>query len=141
LTLDRLRRRRAMVRTLDDFARDVTPTPLTGSRDQFTDQAYDLLTSSAAQAAFKIEDEPAAVRDRYGRTPLGQGCLLARRLIEARVAFVTLNDRGMGQLGWGHPPAELPLDQEPARPARRSRCFDVVADLEERGCSRTRWSS
>ena len=62
-----------MVQTLDGFAHDVAadaaqPT----SRDQFSDRAYDLLTSSAAQAAFKIDDEPAAVRDRYGRTALGQ---------------------------------------------------------------------
>src|SRR4051812_38512295 len=49
LTLDRLRRRRAMVKTLDAFARDVAPTPLTTSRDQFAEQAYDLLTSTAAQ--------------------------------------------------------------------------------------------
>src|SRR4051794_33821622 len=94
LTLDRLRRRRAMVRTLDGFAADVPATPLIASRDQFTDQAYDLLTSSAAQRAFKIDEETAEVRERYGRNPFGQSCLLARRLIEAGVAFITLNDRG-----------------------------------------------
>ena len=94
-------------------------TPLTASRDQFTDRAYDLLTSSAAQAAFKIDDEPAAIRDQYGRTPLGQSCLLARRLIEAGVAFVTLNHRGHGPARLGHAPAELPDDQEHAGPPRR----------------------
>jgi hypothetical protein len=100
LTLERLRRRREMVRTLDGFAHDIGQTPLTATRDQFTDRAYDLLTSSAAQAAFKMSDEPAALRDKYGRNPFGQTCLMARRLIEAGVSFVTVNDRGPGPLGW-----------------------------------------
>ena len=73
---------------------------MTASRDQFSEQAYDLLTSTAAQAAFKIDERADESATRYGRTPLGQACLLARRLIEAGVSFVTLNDRGMGQLGW-----------------------------------------
>jgi hypothetical protein len=100
LTLGRLMRRRDMVRALDDFARDVPPTSLTTSRDQFSDQAYALLTSSAAQAAFRMNEEPDALREKYGRTTVGQSCLLARRLIEAGVSFVTINDRGTGPLGW-----------------------------------------
>src|SRR5579864_765824 len=77
LTLDRLRRRRAMVKSLDSFAHDVGETPLTSSRDQFAERAYDLLTSTATQTAFKIDSEPSEIRERYGRTPLGQSCLLA----------------------------------------------------------------
>ena len=100
LTLDRLRRRRTMVGKLDSFSKDISPTPLTASRDQFTDRAYDLLTSSAAQVAFKIDDEPKEVREAYGRNTLGQTFLLARRLIDAGVSFVTINDRGPGALGW-----------------------------------------
>jgi hypothetical protein len=100
LTMDRLMRRRGMVRALDEFAHDVPPTTLTTSRDQFADQAYSLMTSNAAQAAFRLGDESAAVRDKYGRTTFGQSCLLARRLIEAGVSFVTVNDRGTGPLGW-----------------------------------------
>ncbi len=100
LTLDRLRRRRAMVKSLDEFAHDVGKTSLTSSRDKFSDKAYDLLTSSAAQKAFKINDEPRELREKYGRNPMGQTCLLARRLVEAGVSFVTINDRGPGQLGW-----------------------------------------
>jgi hypothetical protein len=133
LTLDRLRRRRAMVRALDDFAHDVPTTPLIGSRDQFTDQAYDLLTSSAAQAAFKIDDEPAAVRDRYGRNPQGQSCLLARRLIEAGVAFVTLNDRGMGQLGWDTHQQNFPRIKDTLAPPIDQGVTTLLTDLEERG--------
>ena len=100
VTLERLRRRRGMVKTLDGFARDVAPTTLVTSRDQFADKAYDLLTSSAAQAAFRIGDESPEMRAAYGRNPFGQSCLLARRLIQAGVSFVTINNRGANQLQW-----------------------------------------
>jgi hypothetical protein len=133
VTLDRLRRRRTMVQTLDKFGRDVSETPLTTSRDQFVDQAYDLLTSSAAQAAFKIDSEPAEVRDRYGRTPQGQTCLLARRLIEAGVSFVTLNDRGMGLLGWDTHQQNFPTIKNTLAPPIDKGVSALLADLAERG--------
>ncbi len=100
LTLDRLARRREMVHALDEFAHEAPPSAVSESRDQFAESAFTLLTSPSAQAAFKIGDEKAAIRDRYGRTTVGQSCLLARRLVEAGVSFVTVNDRGAGPLGW-----------------------------------------
>src|SRR5205085_2440303 len=54
-------------------------------------QAYQLMSSKAAREAFDLSAEPASVRDRYGRTRFGQSCLLARRLIERGVRFVTVN--------------------------------------------------
>jgi hypothetical protein len=53
--------------------------------------AYRLMSSKQAREAFALEKEPAATRDRYGRTRFGQSCLLARRLIERGVRFVTVN--------------------------------------------------
>jgi len=53
--------------------------------------AYRLMSSPQARAAFDLAKEPASVRDRYGRTRFGQSCLMARRLIEAGVRFVTVN--------------------------------------------------
>jgi hypothetical protein len=58
--------------------------------DSFQQRAYDLMRSPAARKAFDIESEPAALRERYGRTPVGQGALLARRLVEGGVRFVTV---------------------------------------------------
>jgi hypothetical protein len=58
--------------------------------DSFYQRAHELLSSPAAKKAFDIESEPAALRERYGRTPVGQGCLLARRLVEGGVRFVTV---------------------------------------------------
>jgi hypothetical protein len=53
--------------------------------------AYRLMSSPQARAAFALEQEPVRLRDRYGRTRFGQCCLLARRLIERGVRFVTVN--------------------------------------------------
>jgi uncharacterized protein (DUF1501 family) len=53
--------------------------------------AYRLMSSPQARAAFALSQEPVATRDRYGRTRFGQSCLLARRLIERGVRFVTVN--------------------------------------------------
>ncbi len=53
--------------------------------------AYRLMSSPQAREAFALDKEPATIRDRYGRTRFGQCCLLARRLIERGVRFVTVN--------------------------------------------------
>lgn len=60
------------------------------------------LMNSRAAAAFDLEKEPAKVRDAYGRGRFGQGCLMARRLIEQGVSFVevSLGSVGGGALGW-----------------------------------------
>jgi hypothetical protein len=55
------------------------------------EKAYDVMTRSEGRDAFKLDREPAKVRDRYGRHPLGQNLLLARRMVEAGVRFVTVN--------------------------------------------------
>ena len=57
----------------------------------FRQKAFDLMTSSAAKAAFDIHAEPDALRDEYGRNSLGQACLMARRLVEAGVRCVTID--------------------------------------------------
>jgi len=59
--------------------------------DESFQLAYKLMSSPKAREAFALDKEPQKVRDRYGRTRFGQGCLLARRLIEAGVRFVTVN--------------------------------------------------
>ena len=122
-----------MVKTLDDFAHDVPATPLTTSRDQFSERAYSLLTSSAAQAAFRMNEESAAVREKYGRTTVGQSCLLARRLVEAGVSFVTFNDRGTGPLGWDTHAQNFPTIKNTLAPPLDKGVAALVEDLSERG--------
>ncbi len=59
--------------------------------DENFNLAYRLMSSAKARAAFALDQEPEKTRDRYGRTRFGQSCLMARRLIEAGVRFVTVN--------------------------------------------------
>jgi hypothetical protein len=132
LTLARLMRRRDMVKSLDEFAQDVPATALTTSRDQFADQAYSLLTSSAAQAAFRMNEESEAVREKFGRSTVGQSCLLARRLVEAGVSFVTINDRGMGA-AWDTHQQNFPTIKNTLAPPLDKGVAALVEDLTERG--------
>lgn len=98
MTYERLLRRRAMVDQLDSWS-DSGKSAATESRKEFDRQTYDLLTSQATQKAFRVQDESDSTREMYGRNPLGQSLLLARRLIERGVGYVTINDRN-GGLGW-----------------------------------------
>ncbi len=58
---------------------------------ELREQAYDAMTRSEGRAAFDLSREPLAVRERYGMHPLGQNLLLARRMVEAGVRFITVN--------------------------------------------------
>jgi hypothetical protein len=86
----RLGNRRWLVEQMDRKFRSIEASPDFAALDSFYHRAYDLIKSPAAKKAFDIESEPEALRERYGRTPVGQGCLLARRLVEAGVRFVTV---------------------------------------------------
>jgi len=92
LDITRLDRRRRFLRQLDAFHRrsDAGDVPA----DPAFEQAYRLISSRQATQAFDLSDEPAATRKRYGNKKVGQCCLLARRLIERGVPFVTVNQRG-----------------------------------------------
>lgn len=63
----------------------------TSSFDNYHQQAFQLLTSAVARRALDITLEEPRLRERYGNTPFGQGCLLSRRLVEAGVPLVTVN--------------------------------------------------
>jgi hypothetical protein len=86
--LDRRRRMRSIVeQTVKDFEASETAQLL----DSNFEAAFRLMTSTQARQAFDLSREPVEVRERYGMTRFGQCCLLARRLIEAGVRFVTVN--------------------------------------------------
>jgi hypothetical protein len=90
-------RRQSLLQTVDSLARQVQGNDQIATYGEFQRRAADLVLSSEARSAFAIERESAALRDRYGRTTFGQSCLLARRLVERGVRFVTVNFGG-----WDH---------------------------------------
>jgi hypothetical protein len=90
----RLERRYSMLADLENYQRTVEASEVVKARDEFYEKAHGIITGPAAKKAFDLGAEPERVRERYGRNSLGQGCLLARRLVEAGVQFVTVTDGG-----------------------------------------------
>ena len=95
--------------------------------DDHYQQANELMRSREAQAAFRIADESPKVRDRYGRNGFGQRLLLARRLVEAGVPFVTINDGG-----WDHH-SDLFDALRKRLPNWDQSVAALITDLDERG--------
>jgi hypothetical protein len=95
--------------------------------DEFYQQGYQLITSPEAQAAFEIQREPESLRQRYGRNGFGQRALLARRLVEAGVPFVTLYEGG-----WDHHRDIFPALRK-RLPSFEATIAALIEDLDDRG--------
>lgn len=125
----RLQRRRGMLTRIDGLQRKVDLQPAAfAALDQHVQAALNLITAPETKRAFEIGSEDPRLRDRYGRHRFGQSCLLARRLLEAGVRFVTISDGGWdthaGNFGSLKNRLMPPIDQ--AFP-------ELVRDLDERG--------
>jgi hypothetical protein len=137
VTQQRLSRRKRFLHALDRLSAAVEAAPADMPLDPEFEQAYRLITSQEAKQAFDVASEPDAVRRRYGYKTIGQGCLLARRLVEREVPFVTVNDLGwdthtdlITRLKDGYTGARQPVGLIPS--------FDqafaaLIDDLRERG--------
>lgn len=120
-SLERLERRRRYLEQL-------------GEVDPALDQAFRLVLTAEARRAFDLTDEPAAVRQRYGARTIGQSCLLARRLIERDVPFVTVNDPGwdthdqaVTRLRDGYTGAQVPVGKLPSLDLALAALIDDLA--------------
>lgn len=87
----RLDRRKRLRDIVDQTVKEFEASDNAKLLDDNFHSAFRLMTSTQAREAFDLKQEPAAVRERYGMTRFGQSCLLARRLIESGVRFVTIN--------------------------------------------------
>jgi hypothetical protein len=92
-----LERRRTLLQAVDTLAGRIKGNDQIATYDEFGQKAAEMVLSPRAQAAFDIAREDAKLRDDYGRTEFGQSCLMARRLVESGVRFVTVNSGG-----WDH---------------------------------------
>lgn len=95
--------------------------------DEYYRQGYELVASTQAQKAFDIHSEAQEVRDRYGRNSFGQRVLLARRLVEAGVPFITLNEGG-----WDHH-SNLFTTLKDRLPKFENSIATLLEDLRDRG--------
>ena len=91
IDFERIHERRALRQSFDRLQSDLDTSGSMAAMDRYGQQAVEMIAGRRAQSAFDITREPAAVRDRYGKHLWCQQALLARRLVEAGVAFVTLD--------------------------------------------------
>jgi len=94
VTLERFTARRGMMDTVNDHFRSKEKSDNLDAMDTFYQRAYGLISSEKARDAFDITKEDAKMRDAYGRNAAGQRFLMARRLVESGVRFVTLTYGG-----------------------------------------------
>jgi len=126
MTDARLAERRSLLQSIDALSRDFDRDRAVREMDAYQGKAYDLILGDAKKA-FDLSGESDALRDRYGRNRFGQSCLLARRLVEHGVPFVTVN---MG--GWDTHKDNFPAMQKLC-PTLDAGFATLLADLAERG--------
>jgi hypothetical protein len=90
ITYERLAARRELQKLVDSQSRLLEYSSAAQGLDGYYEKALAMLHSTQVREAFDLSKEPQAVRDAYGRTTYGQSCLLARRLVESGVKFVTV---------------------------------------------------
>ncbi len=120
-------RRQSLRDAVDGLARQVEADDQLRTMDEFYGRALDLVLSSEARVAFDIHREDPRLRDRYGHNTTGQSCLLARRLVEAGVRFVTVNSGG-----WDHH-AKIFESLDRRLPELDQALSALIGDLDARG--------
>jgi hypothetical protein len=127
---DRFQRRMKVLRTVDTWQKQMESEPAAPlqAAGTFYQKAYNLVTAPHAKKAFDIHSEDPRLRDRYGRNSLGQGCLMARRLIEGGVRFVTVTDGG-----WDTHQNNFKSMKDRLLPKLDGALSSLLADLADRG--------
>ncbi|MGH7127780.1 MAG: DUF1501 domain-containing protein, partial [Planctomycetaceae bacterium] len=135
ISVSRLDDRRQLLEAIDRQQRKIESTAAVTGIDEYYDRAWSLLTSPEAKRAFDITGEPDDLRDRYGRNTVGQSMLLARRLIEAGVRFVTCyHGLNPGDLtGWDTHSNNFTGLKDRLLPPEDQGFSALVEDLDQRG--------
>ena len=125
----RIDRRRSMLAAIDAVQRHAESEPdAYRAIDEYYKAAFNMVTSPDTKRAFDLDSEDAALRDRYGRTKFGQSLLLARRLIEGGVRFVTVTDGG-----WDTHQKNFESLKDRLIPPVDQALPELLIDLEQRG--------
>ncbi len=128
VTTTRLDNRLTLSKQLDNLARKLE-TPNGTRMDALRESALELIVDGRVREALEIDREPASVRNRYGRSKIGQSLLVARRLIEAEVQFVSYN--AFNQRWDTH--SAIENTYKSIVPPMEQAYAALVTDLEERG--------
>ena len=123
----RFARRKSLLETVDHHFRSLENSDAIDSMDSFYQHAYQLISSEKAREAFNLKAEPDALKDEYGRSAAGQRMLLARRLIEGGVRFVSLTAGG-----WDHHD-NLKGNIKNELPSTDKAIATLIRDLDRRG--------
>ncbi len=135
----RLDRRRKLREIVDSKVREFEASESAQLLDENFHAAFRLMTSTQAREAFDLTKEPTHVRERYGMTRFGQCCLLARRLVDAGVRFVTLNtfltvfDEITWDIHGSKPFTSIAGMKEKVCPMYDQGYSALIEDLDERG--------
>ncbi len=129
VSVDRLGRRRELLSSVDTIRRDIDARGDIVGIDKFYRDALEMITSDKALKAFDIHREDPRLREKYGRNDLGQSCLLARRLVEAGVTFVTIQAGG----GWDTHGDNFAQLKNNLLPKYDRAVASLAADLGDRG--------
>ena len=129
VTLDRVDRRQAILQRVEQLQRvsEIQPEAFE-SLDEHYKTAHQMITSPETKRAFALQEETDALRDAYGRNRFGQSCLMARRLIESGVRFVTVTDGG-----WDTHQNNFKTLKSSRLPPVDQGLPQLLIDLEERG--------
>lgn len=123
---EKLNRRKNLLNLVDDFGNQFDQNPEFQKLDNFRDKAYSLILGEDRKV-FNLKEESNITRDRYGRNRLGQSCLLARRLAEKGVPFITVRSTG-----WDTHKQHFERMEEKL-PELDKAVSALLADLAERG--------
>lgn len=126
---ERVFHRSDLLHDLGELRRKVDMASQFNALDRFQRQAMEMVTSPRVAEAFDISQESDEMRDRYGRTRMGQNCLLARRLVEAGVSYVSCLSGG----GWDTHVDNFRPQKEVLLPRLDRAISALVSDLHERG--------
>jgi len=135
LTLDRLDRRRSLLKQIDDARRDLDKTTSGKSLSSFQQMAHSLIQSQSVAEALDVRKESPETRELYGMTLFGQSCLTARRMLDAgtRLVSVFWDEYGLAGDAWDTHWNHFPRMTDQLLPQFDKAFSGLILDLDRRG--------
>ena len=133
LTPPRLRDRRSLLQLIDGERRALDDFVQTNDLGSYYERAFSLLSAPETRQAFDLASEPRSLRESYGWTEFGQRCVLARRLIEARVPVVNVSYCHTPSGSWDTHGSHFKRMRESLAPTFDKAFHGLMTDLETRG--------